>query len=453
MFQTPVDMVVENEQGDCNFWMKGTPSPTSLNPHPTGISIPLTEEQRLQSSNRDMWPLYISQAEKHDQQLAGRWRRQTNTTLTFAALSSIVDSIFLVTVIGGLRQRSTELLLTQISLQLAQPADATLFPFPDVLPTRPADLDIAASVLWTLSLALSLTCALSVILVQQWIQQYLSYSQCHPTPSTRARIRAYLFDGLSRYRLDQVIDGIPLLLHLSILLFGAGLITYFFSFHNIVAYTALAAYSVVGTLYILLLISPLINLSSPFKTPISDFLWRAVQLIWLTALYITQSFTSIISPDSTFSRLRLPKIISACRERYSGGVVRVIERDLERTLSNRDAHSLRWAISSVEAHGDFESFIAAIPRFLDTERHYYPQFTIGQLLEDPDVRLGWNIGRLLQTCASSSCALEWHIRKGRAIACMRATWYITEKFAWHERSVLGHSLRRGNSECTLDPQE
>jgi len=94
-----------------------------------------------------------------------------------------------------------------------------------------------------------------------------------------------------------------------------------------------------------------------------------------------------------------------------------------------DAHSLRWALSGMKDHGDLERFISAIPRFIDSERHCYPEYTIGHLLEDPDVRLGWIIGRLLQTCASSSCALEQHIRKGRAIACMRAIWYITEKFA------------------------
>jgi hypothetical protein len=66
--------------------------------------------------------------------------------------------------------------------------------------------------------------------------------------------------------------------------------------------------------------------------------------------------------------------------------------------------------------------------FLDSERHNYLQYTIGQLLEDSDVRLGWSIGRLLKTCASSSCTLDPYVRQRRAIACARTTWYITEKF-------------------------
>jgi hypothetical protein len=300
-------------------------------------------------------------------------------------------------------------------------------PVTDILPFHPSTLDVAVNVLWALSLTLSLTCALSAILVRQWIQEYFSYSRCHTVSSTRARIRAYLFDGLSQHRLDQVISTIPLLLHLSLLLFGAGLITCFFSINDVVAYAALVVYSIVGAVYILLSIAPLIDLSSPFKTPISNLLWRTTQLIQLTFLYATRSFTSCISLDSIFLRFRLPELIKACRERYHGGIVRAIEQDLESTHSNADAYALRWAISSVQTDDELEAFISAIPRFLDSERHN--QFTIGQLLEDSDVRLGWSIGRLLKTCAGSSWTQDVYVRNRRATTCARATWYITEKFA------------------------
>jgi hypothetical protein len=320
------------------------------------------------------------------------------------------------------------LLLGQISLQLAQSTNTTSSPITDTPFTRHSDLDVAVNVLWSLSLVSSLTCVLGASLTQQWIQEYLSYSRCHSIPSMRARFRSYLFDGLSQYHLDQVISAIPLLLHLGFLLFGAGLITCFFSLNNVVAYTVLVAYSIVGTLYMVLSISPLINLSSPFKTPISNFLWRTQQQINLAALYAIENLASFISLDSIFFRFRLPEVISACRERCHGGMVRAIEQDLEAMHPNTDACSLRWAIMSIQTDTELESFIAAIPRFLDSENRY-SQYTIGDLLEDPDVRLGWSIGRLLQTCASSYCVLEPQVRKGRAIACSRAIWYITEKFA------------------------
>jgi Family of unknown function (DUF6535) len=331
--------------------------------------------------------------------------------------------------ISKLRQNSVELLLAQISLQLADPGFTPSSFLPSILSTHPTELDVAMNVLWGLSLALSLTCAFSAILVQTWVQEYLDCSQSHPIPSTRARIRSYLFRGLSDYRLDQLIKAIPLLLHLAILLFGAGLITCFFSLNSIMAYTTLGVYSVIGVSYLVLTILPLINLSSPFKTPISNLLWRSLQLIRLSIFYTIQRITSFICPDSSFSRFRLPKIINACRELYRGGITRALERDLENAPPNMDAHSLQWAISCMSDDSALESFITAIPKFLDSEHHCYPQYTIGHLMEDHDVRLGWSIGRLLQTCAGSSSALEPHARKRRAVACMRAIWSVTEKFA------------------------
>ena len=195
------------------------------------------------------------------------------------------------------------------------------------------------------------------------------------------------------------------------------------------AYTALFFYSILGAVYIFLSIAPLIDLSSPFKTPISNLLWSTLQFIQLNVLCAIRSIASCISLDSIFFHFRLPELIVAYRERYYGGIVRAIEQDLESTHSNTDACALRWAISSVQTDDELESFIGATPRFLDSERQNYPQYTIGQLLEDSDVRLGWSIGRLLKTCASSSFTGDLHVRNRRAITCARATWYITEKFA------------------------
>jgi hypothetical protein len=74
----------------------------------------------------------------------------------------------------------------------------------------------------------------------------------------------------------------------------------FFSLNNVVAYTALVVYSNIGAVYILLSIAPLIDLSSPFKTPISNLSWRTLQFIQLTVLHATRSLTSCISLYSIF---------------------------------------------------------------------------------------------------------------------------------------------------------
>ncbi|KAH8990386.1 hypothetical protein EDB86DRAFT_2831148 [Lactarius hatsudake] len=390
------------KQVDPNPLGKGPPfSPFTISPdsHPVDIAVSSSEDdiaEEPKMSNAGIWSMYNCQAEKHDKQLAERWIGQTRCTLNFAGLFSIVVSAFMVGT--DLHKRdSTELLLAQIYLQISGQIDAT--PLLDIGPLRPNSLAIAVQTLWSLSLILSLACALGAILVQEWCQEYLRYSQCHPQPSTRARIRAYLFNGARDYHMEQVIAALPLFLHLAILLFCAGLVTYFFTLH---------------------------------KTPISTFLWRSIGLIRLAILYALRWMMSLISSESPFFRFRLPKIIKARRERYREGFIRALELDLESVDPNADAHALRWAVSSLGSDDDaLESFIAEIPGFLASESHTYPHFTIGHLLEDRDVRLGRSIGRLLQTCAdnTSTSALAPHVRNRRANACLRAVWAITERYA------------------------
>ncbi len=180
-------------------------------------------------------------------------------------------------------------------------------------------------------------------------------------------------------------------------------------------------------------ILPLIDIS-PFKTPISTFLWHSLELIRLVILYALQWVTSFIPLESTFFRFRLPKVIKARRERYRGGFVRALELDLESVHPNADAHSLRCAVSSLgNDDAAQESFIAGIPGFFASEPHSYSQFRIGHLLEDRDVRLWWSIGRLLHACVSSSdntstSILAPHVWNRGADASLRAVWAITEKF-------------------------
>jgi hypothetical protein len=47
-----------------------------------------------------MWPLYITQAEKHDQQLTERWKRQTDTTLNVVRASRYRAVLLYIMVLG-----------------------------------------------------------------------------------------------------------------------------------------------------------------------------------------------------------------------------------------------------------------------------------------------------------------------------------------------------------------
>ncbi len=324
----------------------------------------------------------------------------------------------------GTKENSTDLLLTRMQLQMSGHID--------VVPVPDDTLLVAVHTLWSLSLILILGSALGAIMVRQWSHEYLRYSRFHTQPSTRARIRARLFNGVHKYRMEQVIALLPQFLHLAIMLFCAGLVTYFFTFSKVIAYSSLALFSIIVASYLCFTILPLVDLSSPFKTPLTTFLWRTAVLLRLVFLCTLHWVTSLVSLESPYFVFRLPKIIKACRERYRGGLAGALEQDLESVHPNLDAHALRWAILSLgDDDAALESFIGGIPDLLASDPQSYPQFTIGNLLEDREVRLGWTIGRLLETCTghAATSTLAPHVRARRAHACLGAVWSITEKFA------------------------
>jgi hypothetical protein len=91
---------------------------------------------------------------------------------------------------------TTNALLTQISQQLANNSNGT--PLTSVAvqgsqPFKPTASAVRVNVLWFLSLILSLSCALSATLMQQWARRYRELAQRRGAFHRRGRMRAYIF--------------------------------------------------------------------------------------------------------------------------------------------------------------------------------------------------------------------------------------------------------------------
>ncbi|KAJ6454301.1 hypothetical protein C8R47DRAFT_1228725 [Mycena vitilis] len=70
---------------------------------------------------------------------------------------------------------------------------------------------------------LSLAYATNGTVIEQWSRDYLNKSDTLPSPIERARICSYLYIGHKRFHMPAIVDLIPLLPHMSLLLFFAGL--------------------------------------------------------------------------------------------------------------------------------------------------------------------------------------------------------------------------------------
>ncbi|KAJ7592709.1 hypothetical protein C8J56DRAFT_1045168 [Mycena floridula] len=215
---------------------------------------------------------YVREAKIYDEGMVARWKVLMDGLLLFAALFSAVVTAF---IIEGYKTLSpdpstmTVVLLYHISQQLSTITNTTelQISLPDL--NGSPTLAIITNVFWFLSLALSLTCALTATLIEQWASDYVRAIERREAPAIKARIRAYLFEGVENSNVAAIVEGTPLLLHASLFSFFIGLIFFLHPINIIITYLSAGILGVFSIAYLSATIAPLIDTASPIRTPLT----------------------------------------------------------------------------------------------------------------------------------------------------------------------------------------
>ena len=101
-------------------------------------------------------------------------------------------------------------------------------------------------------------------------RNYLQAVERRPAPYVQARIRSYLYQGMEKYRMSAVVEGIPILLRASVFLFFGGLVDFLYPINRLIAWVAMSAIAAVSDLYVLITILPVLDRQAPFRTPLSE---------------------------------------------------------------------------------------------------------------------------------------------------------------------------------------
>ena len=189
-------------------------------------------------------------------------------------------------------------LLGQISRQLAGSTDgANSNP---LVTQGPSIAIIFVNAMWLMSLVLSLTSALLATLLQQWARRYTETPKVENLASKRARVRSFLFLGTQEYNMSLAVEMAPTLLHLSVLLFFAGLILFFFTIHKAVAIAVSVSVGVFAVMYVTLTILPYFGDKCPYRTPMSNLCWYP----WHTFLAFATSCCHGVVKRDYWARLK-----------------------------------------------------------------------------------------------------------------------------------------------------
>jgi hypothetical protein len=417
--------------------------------------------------------MYLTEAEKQDKEVAESWKGDTDGILVFVShrlvllqcqclkknilktgLFSATVASFIIESYQNLSPDSsdtTNALLTQISEQLVNMSNGT--PLTSITaqssqPFKPTASAVRVNVLWFLSLVLSLTCALSATLMQQWARRYQELGQRRVAFHKRGRIRAYIFEGINRFGMARAVATMPTLLHISVFLFFAGLVEFLFPIYATVAYTTFGSIMAFALAYTTLTVLPNIYLNCPYGTPLSGFTWRISQFSVIGFLWtilkiegLCRKFMSKLwhlgnrhspEPDGP-KRWReiLEEKVDIRRRWFSQGTRKSVELSAYSAGSIVVTSALEWTLAALDEDKEVEDFAAGVPGFFDSR--VVPDATLAVLplmshQPNTDPVFGPRLLDLLETCIPETSILDEKIRKNRLRVCMKCLWSFARAY-------------------------
>ncbi|KAK0421913.1 hypothetical protein EV421DRAFT_2042960 [Armillaria borealis] len=226
-------------------------------------------------------PSTTEEAADFDANMLAEWRDTIDVLLVFAGLFSTVLTTFVVQTSQNLRpdynKASMFLLVEILKATASNGSQISIPPFPTAFSSR-SHSDEWMHSLWFSSLTLSLITALVAVLVKQWLHQYVAVVS-DSSARDRARIRHMRYAGLQTWQVPMIIGLLPVLLHVSLALFFAGLAIFLFSLNLKVAWLVSIIGAATYMAYIIALILPLIHPYCPYKVPLTFYVHCLYQFV------------------------------------------------------------------------------------------------------------------------------------------------------------------------------
>jgi len=339
-------------------------------------------------------------------------------------------------------------LLTQISRQLVNISNG--IPLESIAPEssqpfKPTSSALMVNITWFGSIVLCLACSVFATLIQQRARRYLALTQGRGAPYERARLRTFMFNGLGRFKADQISQILSMALHLSILLYCVGLLGYIFSINTSIGFAALGYLLMFYLIYATLTVLPFFFFDCPYGTPFSALTWRLSQVFLLGYFATIRGIEDLFhEPLSTLWnrtyrhvggsrgpaqwRETLKKRVNTHRQWFLDGLRRTIELRAAEAPQAVDANALEWTLTAlVENNSDkeIENFAAWVPELFGTYARSGGSEAIPPLLSEQSPTkpiFGFRLHRLLKMCILGTSALTEEERKRRLQVCMKCLW-------------------------------
>ena len=261
-----------------------------------------------------------------------------------------------------------------------------------------------------LSLFFGMTSALVTTLIQKWTREYLQYSQPSAASHTRGRVRAYLFDGLSKFQMRCLTDGAPVLLHLAIFLFLYALSEWLYSINVHVGATAHYCIVALLTAYIALSVLPLIALNAPYQTALTTLLQACLSLIYISYSVIRRLVRLSSPVDGSFALFESVHLDRA----------RALITEIKKRAPELDQSAMHWLLQELN-EDNMDAFLSGLSGYIHSPLTN-AKLVVEGLIEDGFPR---RIRDHITTCVTS-VGLAQYESLSRASACINSLRLIFE---------------------------
>ncbi|KAL1689539.1 hypothetical protein GGG16DRAFT_114904 [Schizophyllum commune] len=239
-----------------------------------------------------IWRVMLDEGRASDAAMLQRFRDHLDVDLVFAGLFSAV----LTTFVAQTSQLSSDasdttiaLLLELIAIQRAWASNSRVdgvasYTLPPSTPSPSPWINRC----WFLSLIFSLLAAFGAVVVRQWLQEY--ESDITGPPKRRALVRHYRRVGLEKYKVHLIVPILPMLLHVSLLLFFVGLTLYVRQSDRSMSNGIIALTVAIYLVYLGTNLMPVIRPQCPYRSPLSTGAHWANALVALLCALLPASF-------------------------------------------------------------------------------------------------------------------------------------------------------------------
>ena len=222
--------------------------------------------------------------------------------------------------------------------------------------------------LWFLSLAISLTSALLATLLQQWARRYLKVTQTHYSLHKRARTRAFFAEGVDKSFLPLAVDALPVLVHISLFLFFAGLVVFLWNVNLTIFKSVLSWASICVALYGCITIIPIYRYDSPYYTPLTALIRYVFAVIIIVFLGLYSCFCTFLYCCSCCFCWSSPDCFG--QDTLFASITEVLyltfltpDEAVPKSSSAIDTRAFMWTFDRLDEDHELESFFLGMPGF------------------------------------------------------------------------------------------